>query len=125
VQAHPQPPGARAGRHPPIVMGGRSPAAYRRSVTHANGWYGFNLSPDDTAEAVAGLRRAKERYPRPPELGELEVSVTPRGETSGETVERFAALGVDRLILRPTRGADADAIEKWVAEVGTTLLARD
>jgi probable F420-dependent oxidoreductase len=28
---------------PPIVMGGRAPAVLRRTVEHANGWYGFSL----------------------------------------------------------------------------------
>src|SRR5215468_8235627 len=36
--------------HPPIVIGGRTPAAYRRAVTHANGWYGFALDHNDTAQ---------------------------------------------------------------------------
>src|SRR5215472_821570 len=36
VQAHPQ-------RHIPVVVGGESPAAYRRVVQSAQRWYGFHL----------------------------------------------------------------------------------
>ncbi len=84
--------------HPPIVIGGRTPQAFRRAVTHGNGWYGFALDVDDTAACVAGLRAATARHARPDGLGELEISITPRGKLDRETVERFAALGVQRLI---------------------------
>src|SRR5947209_12248340 len=30
---------------PPIVVGGEAPAALRRAVTMANGWYGFGITP--------------------------------------------------------------------------------
>ncbi len=102
VQAHPQP---LQQPHPPIVVGGRTAAAYRRAVTQGNGWYGFNMDVDATAQAVTGLREAAQRHPRPAELGELEISITPRGfELDLATAERYAAAGVHRLILRP-RGA--------------------
>src|SRR5262249_4367902 len=29
--------------HPPIVIGGATPEAFRRAVMYANGWYGFAL----------------------------------------------------------------------------------
>ena len=51
VQAHPQ-------GNIRIVMGGRSPAAYRRAVEYAVGWYGFALDLEGTARALQGLARA-------------------------------------------------------------------
>ena len=32
--------------HPPIVIGGSSPPALRRTITQGNGWYGFMLDVD-------------------------------------------------------------------------------
>jgi probable F420-dependent oxidoreductase len=84
--------------HPPIVIGGQTPPAYRRAITRGNGWYGFALDPADTARCVAGLRAAATAHPRPNELGQLEISVTPRGPLDLDTVKRFADLGVHRLI---------------------------
>ena len=84
--------------HPPIVVGGRTAPAYRRAVTHGNGWYGFALDAADTAVSVAGLRTALAKHARPSGLGALDVSVTPRGPLDLETVRRFAGLGVHRLI---------------------------
>jgi alkanesulfonate monooxygenase SsuD/methylene tetrahydromethanopterin reductase-like flavin-dependent oxidoreductase (luciferase family) len=50
--------------HPPIIIGGHAPAAFRRAVQHDNGCYGFALDVARTAQCVAGLRDAQARYPR-------------------------------------------------------------
>ena len=67
VDAHPRPvtPGG-----PRIVVGGHTPAAYRRAVTSGHGWYGFGLTPEQTAECLAGLREAADHVERPAELGD-------------------------------------------------------
>lgn len=123
VQAHPQPvqrPG------PPIVIGGRTPAAFRRAVQSGNGWYGFALDVDATAAALDGLRQAGASAPRAAELGPLEISVTPsRGAAIDlATAEKFATLGVHRLILMPPPKLDADGLERFVADVGSRLIGR-
>ena len=106
--------------HPPIVIGGRTPAAYRRAVTHANGWYGFALDHNDTAESLAGLRKARGEHKRPSALGELEISVTPRGPIDLDSVKRFADLGVQRLIPYwpfPAEAALRERVERFGAEI--------
>ena len=115
VQAHPQ-------RSIRIVMGGRSPAAYRRAVQDAVGWYGFALDLEGTAHALEDLREAEQRYQRPAELGRLEISITPRGPVNRERAEQFAVLGVHRLILTPPPHADASELEAFVESVGTPLI---
>ena len=87
--------------HPPIIIGGESPPALRRAVTMGSGWYGFGLTLEETQRSIEGLRRAGERHERPAELGGLEISVTPVGTFDERHVERYAALGVDRLIVLP------------------------
>lgn len=124
VRAEPRP-GERGGeRRVPLVIGGHSPSAYRRAVEQADGWYGFALDPDRTASCLAGLREATARFTRSSELGELEISVTPRGPLTPETVARFAALGVDRLIVQPADGLSEAELSAFVAEVGATLIDR-
>jgi probable F420-dependent oxidoreductase len=106
--------------HPPIVIGGRSPQAYRRAVTHANGWYGFALDRADTAACLAGLREASAQHERPAALGPLEISVTPRGPLDLDTVKQFADAGVHRLIPYwpfPTTAALRDRITRFANEV--------
>jgi probable F420-dependent oxidoreductase len=94
--------------HPPIVVGGMSPSALRRAVKYGNGWYGFALDLDATARAIEGLRAAEQRLDRDPSLGRLEITVTPPGrKLDKDAVHRYAALGVDRLVLlNPGRNAD-------------------
>lgn len=96
VDAHPRPtsPGG-----PRIVVGGHTPAAYRRAVAHGHGWYGFGLTPEQAHASVAGLRQAADQVERPPELGDLELSVTPRRRLGAEALGAFADLGIDRLVL--------------------------
>ncbi|WP_419911038.1 TIGR03619 family F420-dependent LLM class oxidoreductase [Candidatus Poriferisodalis sp.] len=119
VQARPRPiqqPG------PPVVMGGHTAPAYRRSVTMSEGWYGFALDYDATQRCIDGLSEAGARYERPAELGRLEITVTPRVRPTPEMVERFAEMGVDRLVLLPN-GQTVDEIATFVEHIGTTLLS--
>ena len=121
VQAYPHPVQQPT---PPIIIGGRAPAVLRRTVEQANGWYGFALDLEETARVLAELREAAGRYDRPAALGELEISVAPRIPIDKETAQRFAELGVHRLILIPPREKDAPALEQWVKSVGETLVGQ-
>jgi probable F420-dependent oxidoreductase len=104
IQAYPRPVQK---PHPPIVIGGHTPPAFRRAVERANGWYGFALGPDDVARCVEGLKAAATTAARPASLGPLEISVTPRGRLDVDAVRRYASLGVARLIVyRPAATAD-------------------
>jgi probable F420-dependent oxidoreductase len=98
IQAQPRP---IQSPYPPIVVGGMSPAALRRAVRYGNGWYGFALDLEATGRAIEGLRAAEQRLDRDSALGRLEISVTPppRAKLDLDTVHRYAALGVDRLVL--------------------------
>lgn len=111
IDAHPRPatPGG-----PPVIVGGNTPAAFRRAVSSGHGWYGFALTPEDSERAIAGLRAAAERVERADTLGTLSISVTPRGHVDAAAAANYADLGVDRLVLLPPR---ADDIEVWAQYV--------
>ncbi len=96
VKAFPHP--VQAGG-PPVVFGGHVPAAFRRTVTHGNGWYGFGLDVDATKGCLAGLHAAAQKVARPAALGKIEISVSPHGNIDLENAKRYADAGVDRLIL--------------------------
>jgi len=107
----------------PIVVGGRTPPAYRRAVLQGHGWYGFGLDVAETKKSVAALGEAGQKVRRPPELGRLEISVTPPGFDLPDKamIDAYAAAGVDRLILRPRPDMDAQALERFAAETGRAL----
>ena len=109
---------------PPIITGGRAPAVIRRTVEQANGWYGFAFDLDETAAVLTQLRAASERYQRPASLGELEISIAPRIPIDKETAQRFAELGVHRLIFIPPPGKDATTLVQWVTTLGETLVGQ-
>ena len=102
--------------HPPIVVGGGSPQAFRRALRHGNGWYGFARSLATTAEALAAIRDARAAVDRPPALGDLEITITPTETLDRDTVRRYEDLGVHRLAIlgiEPTT-------EKLIALIRTT-----
>jgi alkanesulfonate monooxygenase SsuD/methylene tetrahydromethanopterin reductase-like flavin-dependent oxidoreductase (luciferase family) len=103
IQAQPRPvqrPG------PPVVLGGEAPAALRRAVTMADGWYGFNLDLAETRRFTDALRQAGHHHERPRELGRLELTITPTGKLDRATVDQYAELGIDRLVVLPQPDAD-------------------
>ena len=114
VQAMPRPVQAPV----PIVVGGRTPPAFRRAVSQARGWYGFGLDVTETRTMVAALREAAQKHGRPADLGPLEVSVTPPGYDVPDktTIDAYATAGVHRLILRPRPEMDASALERFAAQ---------
>ena len=110
----------------PIVVGGRTPPAYRRAVTQGHGWYGFGLDVAATTTSVAALREAQKTSPRPAALGRLEISITPPGFDVPDkaTIDAYAAAGVDRLILRPRPDMSVSALVSFAAETGRALGIR-
>ncbi len=95
IQAQPRP--IQAGG-PPIIIGGTSPAALRRTVTHGNGWYGYGLNVKTTKSVLDNLEIAKSRYERDPNLGPISISITPPSRPSKTMMEDYAAIGVERYI---------------------------
>ena len=107
----------------PIVVGGRTPPAYRRAVTQGHGWYGFGIDVEETRKCVNALREAEKKNARPPELGRLEISATPPGYDVPDQalIDAYAGVGVDRLIIRPRPDMDAAGLERFAAEAGRAL----
>jgi probable F420-dependent oxidoreductase len=106
--------------HPPIVVGGGTPAAFRRAVKYGNGWYGFARDLVTTRAALDGLRQAAAAVARPAALGDLEISVTPTEPLDRDVVRRYEDLGVHRLVMLAMQ-PDAAALERQVRETAATL----
>ena len=95
IDAHPRP--VQSGGVP-IHIGGHSRAALRRSVERGQGWYGWAQDPEQTANYVRQLNEIAEQTERPPELGELEITITPPARLTPDAVEQYAEAGVHRLV---------------------------
>jgi probable F420-dependent oxidoreductase len=109
-------------RRIPIVVGGRTPGAYRRAATRGDEWYGFFLSPDQAAECIAALRHAAATNERPARLGELVVSITPTGPVTPDSLAAYRAAGVDRLIVYPAAARSPEQAEAWLTQQAEVVL---
>ncbi len=106
--------------HPPLHFGGESDAALRRVADLGQGWYGFNLEPDELRErlgrldellAAAGRRR-----------DEVQVSVCPYFKgCDAEKLERYRDAGADQVILVGF-APDRDALRATVEGFAETMM---
>ena len=111
VDAHPRPVQADG---PRIVVGGHGPAAHRRAVARGHGWIGGMVDPDALAGQLAGLRRAATEVERPGRLGRLEINVIAPNPVDAAAAERYASLGVDRLLLYPLPLENPDDVARFL-----------
>jgi probable F420-dependent oxidoreductase len=116
VDAHPRP----VQRPLPVVVGGHTEAAHRRTARYADGWYGFMVGLRAMAEQRDSLRRALERADRGGRP--LHVSVSPARRLDEEVVRAYAELGVDRLIVVPPPGLGLDELMHFVETGAPELL---
>jgi len=106
----------------PIVIGGRTPGAYRRAVEQGHGWYGFFLDPAQAAESVQALRAAQGEHERSADLGPLEISITPGRRLTPDMVTQYADAGVDRLIVYPLPLEDEATIDDFLARQAAMVV---
>jgi alkanesulfonate monooxygenase SsuD/methylene tetrahydromethanopterin reductase-like flavin-dependent oxidoreductase (luciferase family) len=70
----------------------------RRVAELGQGWFGFNRKPEDMPEALERLDRALAAQGR--SRDDVTVTVSPYfKDTSAADLERFAELGVDRVVV--------------------------
>jgi alkanesulfonate monooxygenase SsuD/methylene tetrahydromethanopterin reductase-like flavin-dependent oxidoreductase (luciferase family) len=101
---------------PPVIVGGTSEAAYRRAIQKGHGWYGFALNIASSQESIDAIRSLSDSTDRGTELGELEISITPRVPLTDEIVKQFEDMGVSRLILLQT-GKNEDQMLEYIDQV--------
>jgi probable F420-dependent oxidoreductase len=85
--------------HPPILVGGESPAALRRAVLRGDGWISMPHTYESAAAQLATLTRLCAEAGRA--RSTLEVTVTDQTLAAPHEVARWQEAGVDRLIVKP------------------------
>jgi probable F420-dependent oxidoreductase len=108
--------------YPPLIFGGKSKYACSRVARLGDGWYGYGLDLEASANCIAGLRAACAQHGR--NFDEIEVSITPKGELDHHLARRYADLGVHRLIL-PPRGRTVDEALHAIGVAERALVSRD
>jgi probable F420-dependent oxidoreductase len=119
IRVNPKP--LRGGRLP-VVVGGNSDAALRRAVTHADGWYGFNVPVADVPARIAVLADECARHGRV--FDELTVAVA-LSDGTPEHLPALAAAGVGELVVVGAPPPAPEAAAAWVAEIARTWIRQE
>jgi probable F420-dependent oxidoreductase len=83
----------------PVLVGGQTEAALKRAASYGNGWCGFNLTPQETAQAINRLRELLAANGRGTDG--FEFSVSPTADATPDDLRRYRDAGVDELYLTP------------------------
>jgi alkanesulfonate monooxygenase SsuD/methylene tetrahydromethanopterin reductase-like flavin-dependent oxidoreductase (luciferase family) len=83
----------------PVLVGGQTDAALKRAASYGNGWCGFNLTPEETAQAISRLRELLAANGRGTDG--FEFAVSPTADATPDTLKRYRDAGVDELYLTP------------------------
>ncbi len=84
--------------HPPIIIGGHSPAALRRAARLGDGWFAFSKDAPQLAGLLEQLKEAAEKAGREPDS--IEITALWRQYEDGMAgLEEYRALGVSRLLV--------------------------
>ena len=84
--------------HPPIHFGGESDAALKRVARIGQGWYGFNVDPDQLRERVKALEGFLAKQGR--KRADVQVTISPYlKEMSPAKLEAYKRAGADQVIL--------------------------
>ncbi len=84
--------------HPPIIFGGETRAALKRTATLGDGWYGVRYTPESVKPQLALLKELTQQAER--DFSEIEISVgfEPGTAMSLDNVKQFQDAGVHRLM---------------------------
>ena len=106
---------------PPIVVAGHSDAAFARTIRVGDGWFGWDLTVDESARALDRLQVLGAAVDRPAHLGKIEITVKPKGPVDLDLARRYAKVGVDRLVLHPET-VTGTAIDELIVDAGQNLI---
>jgi len=104
--------------YPPIVFGGHTEPALKRTARFGDGWYGIAESIPGTRETIASLRSHERAMNR---TTPLELTISPRLGTplTPSQVKEFAEMGVSRILFGagPATRDQLAAMERFRDEV--------
>ena len=84
--------------HPPLLFGGESDPALERVATQGQGWYGFNLTPQDFEAHLNNLDKRLSAHGR--HLSDLKIYLSPHADSKSKSdIAIFKSLGADQIVL--------------------------
>jgi probable F420-dependent oxidoreductase len=86
--------------HPPIIFGGHTAPALRRAAEVGDGWFGWNLSPEDASPLVKRLGRYAAASGRNVDKFFIGVVPTATMQMTREELRQYRDAGVQHLVVR-------------------------
>jgi probable F420-dependent oxidoreductase len=119
VRSYPKP---LRGADLPVFFGGESVPALRRVADYGNGWFGFNLTPDEAAAKIRKLEELLRANGR--KRSEIEIVVSPSFKpVTPDSLSRYRDAGVDEIVIFNTGlSQTVDDIGKRLGELARTWL---
>ena len=103
--------------HPPIVFGGTSEPALKRTVRLGDGWYGIAHSLDEARILISRLSEYARAVGRTRPI-EITLSLRTGKPLTADDVRRMAELGVDRTLAgHPVKALEGSELERFRAEI--------
>jgi len=101
----------------PVIFGGESGPALKRTADIGNGWFGFNVGPDDAASLADKLRAMVKAQGR--DAGEVEIIASPytTKKIIPDDLKKYAAAGVDELVIIASPPEDEAQIGAWIEKI--------
>jgi probable F420-dependent oxidoreductase len=97
----------------PIIFGGESGPALKRTADIGDGWFGFNVGPDEAAPLAERLRAMLKANGR--DAGEVEIIVCPyTRKITRDDLKTYGAAGVDELVILTSPPDDEAQIGRWI-----------
>ena len=107
--------------HPPIVVGGTSELALKRTVRYGDGWYGIAKTLDE-ARTLIGRLRELERGANRTKPVEITLSLRTGQPLTLDDFKRLGEMGVDRaLVGMPLRAFSEDELARFRDDVMTRI----
>jgi probable F420-dependent oxidoreductase len=107
--------------HPPIVVGGTSELAFKRTVRYGDGWYGVAKTLEEARGQIARLRELERAANRAHPV-EITLSLRTGHPTTLDEAKRLIEMGVDRaLVGMPMRAFSEDELKRFKDEVMTRI----
>lgn len=87
--------------YPPIIFGGNSTPALKRTAEAGDGWYGWTLTPAETKEKIESIRRYARAAGRDPEKFHFTSSPGFVASVELDEIKRYRDAGAHQVILVP------------------------
>jgi len=105
--------------HPPLFFGGESDAALRRVAELGQGWFGYNLTPEQLAERLSRLDELLAEAGR--SRSDVSIYASPGRPLDRDLCRRFGELGVEQVITA-LAARDADRLRQRADELAAEVL---